>query len=317
MNAGPSIYDLIPEACWAVAPFDVQLGDDFDALVIPATVAADLLSDIKHTRAQYVGAVMCAPNEWTLLLPPSSGLGMDWGQLVELRESGRLIVPPLGAVAGEPLYWSRRGNQDGRAFSAPFCIYPLVGAKLALGQEVTVGQAGPPIVEDPMVLLPAVRSRRDLVSSPGAGTPGAFELTGGRLSAVGITPVVLEHFPWPVGLPNLAARAHVREPGRDVDDGGAVDGVEVGDQQVAAVDTEQARAADRELVGAAVVAVDVGAGRRPSGLPRGLRAWSCTSAGLARLKCQVTVRWENSSIPCRVSRGKVSWSRMTDSTPPW
>src|SRR5690606_9702601 len=78
-----------------------------------------------------------------------------------------------------------------------------------------------------------------------------------------IQPVRGKHFGRPGWLMNRSSGPHLGEVRRYVEDGSAVHSVQVGDDEVPAVCLEQSRIADRQLVGASVVAVDEGSGCRP------------------------------------------------------
>lgn len=100
------------------------------------------------------------------------------------------------------------------------------------------------------------------------GRPKAAPPPSTHLRALaGVAPVRgVERLARPGRLVDRAARAHLLAVRGEVQDRGSVDRVKVSDVKVPAVDIEQAREADRELVGAAVVAVHEGAGRRPPGV---------------------------------------------------
>src|SRR5690606_23989599 len=79
----------------------------------------------------------------------------------------------------------------------------------------------------------------------------------------GIQPVGGKHLGRPGWLMNRSSGPHLYEVRRYVEDGSAVHSVQVGDDEVPAIRLEQSRIADRQLVGAPVVAVDERSGRRP------------------------------------------------------
>ncbi|MFJ6809064.1 hypothetical protein ACIQRK_24060 [Streptomyces anulatus] len=192
----PGITELFPGAGTATVPFEVPVGIDFDVLSLPLALAVHLFSSPSPTRDQYVGAAIYEGDVLTLILPPSSGIGLNWSPLVKLRSSGTLTVPPLKFTTEHSICWARRGNLDGRVFTAPLCIYPLVGADAVRGQESSGGRRAVLPAESPLaVLLSATRSgseleQRDLVLSPSCGALGAAEMPVGGLPAVGVGPVV-------------------------------------------------------------------------------------------------------------------------------
>lgn len=108
-----------------------------------------------------------------------------------------------------------------------------------------------------------------VLDEPSGRLKGAPLLSTRLRALAGIAPVGRsEHLTGPGRLADRPSRAHLLEVRGDVQNGGAVDRVEVGDVKVSAVGTEQAREADRELVGAAVVAVHEGAGHAAIGRRR-------------------------------------------------
>src|SRR4051812_27343141 len=96
--------------------------------------------------------------------------------------------------------------------------------------------------------MSSVRSSRQVAKlgidgEIGRGITGRFvQLTPGG----GV--VEVEHFGGPCWLVDFAAGAHLCEPGFDVDDWRAVDGVQVFDVEVEAVDFEKPAAGDAEPV---------------------------------------------------------------------
>jgi Integrase core domain len=64
-----------------------------------------------------------------------------------------------------------------------------------------------------------------------------------------------EHLARPRGLPHGATRAELVEPGLDIEDGCAVDGVEFLDMQVEVIDLDQTAARDTQPVQPAHVAM--------------------------------------------------------------
>ncbi|APS17523.1 hypothetical protein TK78_00150 [Streptomyces sp. Tue 6075] len=52
---------------------------------MPTELARDLFARRSRLRGQYLGAVISNGEMCTLILPPNSRVGMDWGPLVEVR----------------------------------------------------------------------------------------------------------------------------------------------------------------------------------------------------------------------------------------
>lgn len=126
----PSIGDLFPAARRAHSPFDVVIGEDFDTACLPEPAARQLLGLCDRLRPHPVGAAIARDGAWVLILPPGSGYGVRWPRPVDHRDRGALSVPPLGAGPDQPLHWARRGNGDGRVFTAPLhlhAVLPLLG----------------------------------------------------------------------------------------------------------------------------------------------------------------------------------------------
>lgn len=121
----PSIRDLFPAAGSESLPFAVEVGECFDTVALPAAAARQLLRLCARHRPHPVGAAIARGDEWVLILPPSSGDGTDWPPLVNHRNSGSLVVPPLNSGLRKTLHWARRGNEDGRVFTAPIHLHAL------------------------------------------------------------------------------------------------------------------------------------------------------------------------------------------------
>ena len=96
--------------------------------------------------------------------------------------------------------------------------------------------------------------------------------------------VVAEHLRRPRRLADVASGAELSEPGFDVEDGCAVDGVEFFDVQVEAVDFDEATAGDAEPVEAAHVAVAEGADFGPVGVVPGTAGAEVQASGVREME---------------------------------
>ncbi|WP_406458035.1 hypothetical protein OG782_35065 [Streptomyces sp. NBC_00876] len=127
MNAPvPTIGDLFPHSKRATVPFDVAIGQDFDTVRLPEQAARQILRLCAHIRPHPVGAAIAHGDDWVLILPPRSGYGVRWPWPVNHFEAGTLSVPPLSAGPDRAPYWVRRGNDDGRVFTAPLHLHAVL-----------------------------------------------------------------------------------------------------------------------------------------------------------------------------------------------
>lgn len=123
----PTLAGMLPAAHLASRPVDVEVGVDFDIVVLPEEQAHRTVDLLAHRRPHPVGAAVSRPGEWVLFLPPRSGLGTHWAWPARHFDSGFLQVPPL-LTACEELRWARLGNtgRGGRAYTAPLMLHPLL-----------------------------------------------------------------------------------------------------------------------------------------------------------------------------------------------
>ncbi|MCX4826150.1 hypothetical protein OG883_41505 [Streptomyces sp. NBC_01142] len=121
----PTIADLFPGARDARTPFEMEIGERFEAAAMPELAALRILDLFDGIRPHPVGAAVsrARDGEWVLILPPGSGHRMHWPWPVDHRDSGVLAVPPLSSGPAEDLHWARLGNSEGRVYSAPLPLY--------------------------------------------------------------------------------------------------------------------------------------------------------------------------------------------------
>ncbi|MFA7764763.1 hypothetical protein ACH4TC_00615 [Streptomyces spororaveus] len=119
----PTLADLFPDAVTADAPFTVEIGRDFDTAAMPELAARRVLDLFDGIRPHPMGAAMARRGEWVLILPPRSGHDMPWPWPVDHRDHGVLAVPPLSSGPADGLHWARRGNGQGRVFTAPLPLH--------------------------------------------------------------------------------------------------------------------------------------------------------------------------------------------------
>ncbi|WP_405467422.1 hypothetical protein [Streptomyces canus] len=122
-----TLTDMLPAAHLASRPVDVEVGSDFDIVVLPEEQARRTVDLLAHRRPHPVGAAVSRPGEWVLFLPPRSGLGTHWRRPATHYDSGTLQVPPVLTACGD-LRWARLGNagRGGRFYTAPLMVHPLL-----------------------------------------------------------------------------------------------------------------------------------------------------------------------------------------------
>lgn len=123
-----TVEDLFPRAATVQAPFEVAVGEDFDTVTMPRRAALEAIGRLSVFRPHPVGAAVCRAltDDWVLILPPGSGVGLRWSWPVCHFEEGVLAVPPRAAGADDDLRWARFGNDEGRVFSAPLLLNALL-----------------------------------------------------------------------------------------------------------------------------------------------------------------------------------------------
>lgn len=123
----PTLANMLPATHLTSHPVDVEVGNDFDIVVLPEEQARRTIDLLAHRRPHPVGAAMSRPGEWVLFLPPHSGLGTHWDRPARHFNSGLLRVPPL-LTASKELRWARLGNAEhgGCFYTAPLMLHPLL-----------------------------------------------------------------------------------------------------------------------------------------------------------------------------------------------
>lgn len=119
----PTLVQLFPAVHGSTQPVEVQVGDGFEAAVLPAAQALRLVQLLNRYRPHPMGAAVAQSGDWVLILPPGSGCDLNWPQPVQLLDKGVLSLPPVSAGICEPLHWARFGNEHFRAFTAPLPLY--------------------------------------------------------------------------------------------------------------------------------------------------------------------------------------------------
>lgn len=147
----PTLAQLFPAVHGSTQPVEVQVGDDFEAAVLPAAQAVRLVQLLDRYRPHPVGAAVAQRGDWLLILPPGSGCDLNWPQPVQHLDRGVLRLPLVSAGTDQPLHWARFGNERLRAFTAPL---PLYAALQALGSPDDAGH--PAHVSSPRLPLPSV-----------------------------------------------------------------------------------------------------------------------------------------------------------------
>ncbi|MGW7312235.1 hypothetical protein [Streptomyces sp. NPDC054865] len=96
-------------------------------MTMPRPAALEAIARFSQWPCHPVGAAVgrALTDEWVLILPPGSGIGLQWAWPAAHRQDGVLMVPPRTAGVDEDLRWARLGNRQGRAFTAPLPLYAL------------------------------------------------------------------------------------------------------------------------------------------------------------------------------------------------
>lgn len=132
MNAGPELRKLFPTACLASAPVKVVVGGTFEIVTVPERQGRTLVGLMNHLAPHPVGAVISDQDRWHMIVPPGSGKPC-WPAGAVHQAEGHLWVPPLGTQVRGPLRWARYGNGEGRPFTAPLLVHPLLPLSTADG----------------------------------------------------------------------------------------------------------------------------------------------------------------------------------------
>lgn len=119
----PTLAQLFPGVHGSTEPVEVEVGEGFEAAVLPAAQALRLVQLLNRYRPHPVGAALAQSGNWVLILPPGSGCELNWPQPVQHLDKGVLPLPPVSAGTYEPLHWARFGNERSRAFTAPLPLY--------------------------------------------------------------------------------------------------------------------------------------------------------------------------------------------------
>ncbi|MFI1530766.1 hypothetical protein [Streptomyces griseus] len=137
----PQLHDVFPDVATATAPIKATIGttgtevtsptappahQPFETVSLPAQAAHQLLDLLGHLDPHPIGAALADEQEWVLIVPPGSGELLHWPWPTLHRNRGVLWVPPLSAGPDRDSHWIRRGNGEGRAFTAPFPVHAVV-----------------------------------------------------------------------------------------------------------------------------------------------------------------------------------------------
>ncbi|MBV1949128.1 MULTISPECIES: hypothetical protein [unclassified Streptomyces] len=123
-----TVAELFPRTATATRPFEVPVGEHFDAVTLPRPAALEAVDLLGRFEPHPVGAAVCRAfsDEWVLILPPGSGVGLRWSGPAVHHRSGSLIVPPRAAGTDEDLRWARLGNEEDRAYTAPLLLHTVL-----------------------------------------------------------------------------------------------------------------------------------------------------------------------------------------------
>ncbi|MGC4998525.1 hypothetical protein [Streptomyces sp. DT195] len=123
-----TVAKLFPLTATANRPFEVPVGERFDTVTLPRQAALEAVDLLGRFEPHPVGAAVCRAlsDEWVLILPPGSGVGLRWSKPAVHHRSGNLLVPPRAAGPDEDLGWARLGNDEDRAFTAPLLLHPML-----------------------------------------------------------------------------------------------------------------------------------------------------------------------------------------------
>lgn len=157
MNAGAELRKLFPEAYPASGPVEVAIGGTFEIVTVSERQGRTLVGLMDHLAPHPVGAVIADLDRWHMIVPPGSGEPC-WPAGVVYQAEGQVWVPPLGTQVRGPIRWARYGNDEGRPFTAPLVVHPLLpfsaadapadGGHQVLSGISSVGRSRGPAVDE-------------------------------------------------------------------------------------------------------------------------------------------------------------------------
>lgn len=124
-TAGPELRELFPAACVASRPVRVAVGHTFETVTVSERQGRTLVELMDHLAIHPVGAVTADQERWRMIVPRGSGEPC-WPAGAEHRADGYLWVPPLSTQVPGQLQSARYGNGEGRPFTAPLVVHPLL-----------------------------------------------------------------------------------------------------------------------------------------------------------------------------------------------
>ncbi|MEU7322581.1 hypothetical protein ABZ682_18775 [Streptomyces griseoviridis] len=128
-----TIFDLF-HARTGPGPGEFPVGAFFEVLSLPEGQARRMVSTLAHHAPHPIGAAIACDDRWTLLLPPGSH-EERWPPEADYRRTGWVAVPPVFAVPSGSPRWARRGNETGRAFTAPLLLSMTLAASNTRNQN--------------------------------------------------------------------------------------------------------------------------------------------------------------------------------------